>query len=292
MTIATDDVRSGIYWMIFSTACLAVGNSIVRKIAVDLHPFQIGFLTNLLVLTVVWPALLKRPDPQFRTERRRLYTFTAVVGGVSNLSWFYALANVPLAEATAITFAAPIIVTALAGVVFGEIVTAARWAAILAGFSGVILIVRPGIAVFDAGTAAVLISTVCMAGMYMFTKQLTRVDSMNRTAAMMTAIPVVVGCVPALLVWKMPNWNTIAWLLTMASFMYCGRLTMLIAFKRAPASTVMPFDFARLPFIAAIAYLAFGEVPDLFAILGSAMIVAASAFIAGEERHKSRQSVA
>ncbi|MEJ1159086.1 DMT family transporter [Prosthecomicrobium sp. N25] len=292
MATARDDVRAGICWMIFSTACLATGNSIVRKIAVDLHPFQIGFLTNLIVLAVVWPALLRRPDPAHRTERRRLYTFTAIVGGISNLSWFYALANVPLAEATAITFAAPIIVTALAGVVFGEIVTGARWAAILAGFSGVMLIVRPGFAALDAGMVSVLVSTLCMSAMYMLSKQLTRVDSMARTAAMMTAIPVVVGLVPALLVWRMPNWNTIAWLLTMATAMYCGRLTMLIAFRKAPASTVMPFDFARLPFIAAIAYAAFGEVPDTFALLGSAMIVTASAFIAGEERRRSGQSLA
>jgi drug/metabolite transporter (DMT)-like permease len=278
--------------MIASAACLAAGNSMVRVVAVELHPFQIGFLTNLVVLTVVWPALLQRPSPIHRTRRRRLYTLTALFGGVSNLTWFYALANVPLAEATAITFAAPILVTAAAGLIFGEVVSGARWMAVLGGFLGVLLIVRPGFAVVDLGLAAVLVSTVGMAGMYLFSKQLARVDSTRRTAAMMTVIPVAVGFVPAWWVWQWPGWYTVGGVLVMSAAMFGGRVALLLALRNAPASTVMPFDFARLPFIAAIAFLAFGEIPDAAAVIGSSMIVAASLLVVHEERAGRRRTPA
>lgn len=272
--------------MIFSTACLACGNSVVRKVAVELHPFQIGFLTNVLVLILIWPALRLPADPIHRSRRRRLYTLTAVFGGISNLAWFYALANVPLAEATAVTFAAPIIVTACAGIVFGERVTMARWLAIAVGFLGVLLVVRPGFTTIDSGMAALLVATVGMSGSYILSKQLMAVESMRRAAAMMTIIPVAMGALPAAWVWITPSLDTIIWVIVMAGLMYTGRITMLIALRNAPASTVMPFDFGRLPFISAIAYVAFDEVPGSVAMAGAALIVLSSGFIAYQERTK------
>ena len=290
--VSENAVKIGIYWMIASTICLSVGNSAVRVVAADLHPFQISFMANTLILAVVWPAFKERADPIHRPTRRRLYTFTAFFGGISNLTWFYALANVPLAEATAVTFAAPILVTALAGVMFGEKVGLERWLAVLAGFSGVILIVLPGFTALDAGMVAVLISTVGMAALYVLSKQLTRVEGMRRAAAMMTAIPVVIGAIPAVWVWKTPSLSTMGWIVVMAAVMYGGRMSMLLAFRNAPASVVMPLDFGRLPFIAAIAYVAFGEVPDGIALAGAALIVVASGYVALRPPASGGQSVA
>jgi drug/metabolite transporter (DMT)-like permease len=279
-------------WMVASAAFLAVGNSVVRKIALELHPFQIGFLVNLVVLAVVWPALRRPVSAETRATRRKLYAITAAIGGITNLAWFYALAHVPLAEATAITFAAPILVIALAGLVLGEKVSPAHWAAVVVGFLGVTLIVRPGFAEVDLGVVAVLLSTCGMASTYLLSKRITAVDSTQRAAAMMTAIPVITGLVPALLVWKQPGLTTILWVILMAAAMYCGRLAMLNAFRNAPASTVMPFDFARLPFIAIIAYAAYGEVPDSFALAGGVIVIAASGAVFEMERRRERRILA
>jgi drug/metabolite transporter (DMT)-like permease len=77
----------------------------------------------------------------------------------------------------------------------------------------------------------------------------------------------------------------------MATAMYCGRLAMLHALRNAPASTVMPFDFARLPFIGAIAYVAYGEVPDGFALVGGAMVILAAGAVFEMERRRERRSL-
>lgn len=284
--------RTGMIWMLSSAAFLALGNSLVRPIALELHPFQIGFLTNLAILFLIWPALRKPAPAETRAKRRKLYAITAAIGGITNLTWFYALANVPLAEATAITFAAPILVIALAGLVLGERVSGAHWMAVLAGFLGVMLIVRPGFAAVDLGVIAVLISTCGMASTYLLSKRITAVDSAARAAAMMTAIPVATGLIPAVLVWSTPSGPTILWVLLMAAAMYCGRLAMLHAFRHAPASSVMPFDFARLPFIAAIAYLAYGEVPDRIALIGAAVIIVAATAVIELERRREKRILA
>lgn len=278
----------GIAWMVASALCLAIGNALVRKVSADLHPFQIGFLTNFLVMFLVWPALRTPGDPRFRRQRRRLYLLQAAFGGLSTLTWFYALAHVQLAVATAITFAAPILVIALAGVIFGEKVTLARWLAVAAGFIGVLVIVRPGVSDITPGTLAVLVSTVGMAGGYLFSKQLTAYDTTARMAAIQTFIPVGIGLVPAIVVWRTPEWHTMFWVGLTAAAMYAGRLTMLTAFRNAPASTVMPFDFARLPFIAGISFVMFAEVPDGVAMFGALIIIAASLSVLGQEHGQAR----
>jgi drug/metabolite transporter (DMT)-like permease len=292
MPIPVSTVQTGILWMVLSTACLAAGNSMVRQIATDIHPFQISFLTNLIILPFVAPQLFGGYASPDRREKWRLYGLITLVGGVSNLTWFYALAHVPLTKATAMTFAAPIIVTALAGVVFGERISRARWLAVLAGFGGVLVISRPGMVALDHGTAALMISTVSMAIMYMVSKRLTAIDSTSRIAAITTLIPVVTGFLPALVYWQTPSRDTILLLLLMAVGMFAGRYTLFLALRHAPASTVMPFDFGRLPFITIIAYLAYGQVPDAWAVLGALIIFSATFFIFREEQLKYRRALA
>jgi drug/metabolite transporter (DMT)-like permease len=292
MNDVRNSVQAGILWMILSTACLAGGNSLVRQIATELHPFQISFLSNLIVLVVIWPQLRGGASLPDRAEKRRLYGIITVIGGISNLTWFYALAHVPLAKATAMTFAAPIIVTALAGVLLGEQVSRSRWLAVLVGFAGVMVIARPGLVAIDAGTAALMFTTLSMATMYLISKRLTVIETPSRIAAITTLIPVVTGLVPAILYWRTPSLHMIAILVMMAAAMYAGRYTLFLALRNAPASTVMPFDFARLPFIALFAWLAYQEIPDRWAMAGAALIMAATVFIFQDEHRRHRQQMA
>ena len=289
MAEARNTVQAGILWMILSTAFLAGGNSLVRQIATELHPFQISFLTNLIMLVFVWPQLRGGAGLPDQREKRRLYAIMTAVGCVSNLTWFYALAHVPLAKATAMTFAAPIIVTALAGVLLGESVSRSRWAAVMVGFVGVMVIARPGFVALDAGTIALMISTLSMASMYLISKRLTQIESTSRIVAITTLIPVVTGLIPAVLYWRTPSTDMVLFLAVMAVAMFVGRLTLFLALRNAPASTVMPFDFARLPFIALFAWLAYQEIPDRWALVGAAIVMGATVFIFQDEHRKRRQ---
>ncbi len=294
MVHSLSQAQAGILWMLLSAACLAGGNTLVRTVADGVHPFQISFLSNLIVFAFVWPYLLRPGSvpPERRTERRRLYAIMTVAGGISNMTWFYALANVPLAKATAITFAAPIIVTALAGIVLGERVSRAKWIAVMTGFAGVLIIARPGLVTLDSGTAALLISTMTMALMFMLSKRLTGIEPTERILVFTTIIPIVTGFLPAVLTWRTPGMYTIAFLFIMTLAMLAGRWTLLLALRHAPASTVMPFDFARLPFITVFAFLLYRESPDQWAILGAIIIAGAGLYIMREEQELRRHRLA
>ena len=290
MVEARNTVQAGILWMILSAACLAGGNSLVRQIATELHPFQISFLTNLIMLAFIWPQLRGGAALPDRREKRRLYAVMTGVGCISNLTWFYALAHVPLATATAMTFAAPIMVTALAGILLGETVSRSRWAAVLVGFAGVMVIARPGFVALDAGTVALAISTLSMASMYLISKRPTQIETMSRIVAVTTLIPVVTGLIPAVLYWRTPSTDMMLFLAVMALAMFSGRLTLFLALRNAPASTVMPFDFARLPFIVLFAWLAYREIPDRWALVGATIVMGATVFILRDEHRKRRQA--
>lgn len=278
-------------WMILSAGCLASGNSLVRHIATELHPFLISFLSNLVMLLFVWPHLRSAGATGLRSEQRKLYALATVVGGISNLAWFYALANVPLAKATAITFAAPVMVTALAGGLLGERVSAARWLAVLTGFAGVLVIARPGYLTFDLATVALLVSTASMASMFLISKRLTQTETPRRIAAVLTAIPVATGLLPAMLFWRTPSLQAALALLLLATAMFAGRFTLLLALRSAPVSTVMPFDFARLPFVTMIAYFAYDERPDAWSLAGALLIMGAALFLFREEDRRQRRHV-
>lgn len=273
----------GAAWMVLSTALLACANSLVRLLSAEMHAFQIGFLTNLAALVLVWPRIVRPPERREVPGRARAYLIAAFCGGFSSLSWFYALSRLPLAEATAVTFTAPLIVTALAGILFRERVRPRRWLAIFVGFAGALLVVRPGAAPLDLGTIAVIIATFGMAGGYLMTKILAKLDTMTRIAAILTGIQTGLVLLPALAVWRWPSLSMVPWILVMAASMYLGRMTMIRALGQAPAAVVMPLDFLRLPFIGAIGFFAFGEVPGLVALLGALVIAVASLAILRDE---------
>jgi drug/metabolite transporter (DMT)-like permease len=131
-----------------------------------------------------------------------------------------------------------------------------------------------------------------MAIMFTLSKKLTGIETTERIVAITTLIPIGTGLIPAILYWRTPSLDTIAFLLIMTGAMLAGRWTLLLAFRNAPASTVMPFDFARLPFITLFAYLAYREIPDFWAIVGAVIIMSAGLFVIQEEQRKHRSSLA
>jgi drug/metabolite transporter (DMT)-like permease len=128
-----------------------------------------------------------------------------------------------------------------------------------------------------------------MASSYLISKRLTQIESTSRIVAVTTLIPVVTGLIPAVLYWRTPSFDIMLFLVVMAVAMFVGRLTLFLALRNAPASTVMPFDFARLPFIALFAWLAYQEIPDRWALVGAAIVMGATVFIFQDEHRKRRQ---
>ena len=280
-------LRGGL-WMTGACVCFASMNAIIRHLSADLPPFEIVFFRNLMGLAFMLPWLLRAGPTALRTANQKLYVGRALIGLASMLLWFSALALMPLAEATALSFTAPLFATICAVAVLGETVRLRRWTATIVGFVGAMIVLRPGFQAIGLPELLVLASA-ATAGLSAITvKQLTRSEPPNAIVTYMTLYIMPPSLVFALFVWVTPPWATIPWLAVLGLFATLGHQAMTRAFAATDTSLVMSFDFARLPFVAVIAWFAFGETPDIWTWVGAAVIVAATVYVAHRESRLAR----
>ena len=137
---------AGAMWMVGACLFFAAMSGIIRHVSAELHAFEIAFLRNLFGLAFMMPWLARVGWSGLKTQRIGLYTVRGIIGLAAMLAFFWAITILPLAQVTALSFTAPLFATILAALVLREVVRARRWAAILVGFVGALIILRPGVA--------------------------------------------------------------------------------------------------------------------------------------------------
>lgn len=275
-------IRGGL-WMTGACLSFAVMNVIIRQLSTDLHPFQVVFFRNVAGLAFMLPWLVCAGVQGLRTDHHRYYLGRSFLGFLSMLTWFSALALMPLAEATALSFTSPLFATVFAVILLHEVVRRRRWTATAVGFLGAMIILRPGIAELGLAHALVLGSSALAGINAILVKQLTRTESANAIVTYMTLYIVPMSLVPALFVWVTPPLHTVPLIVLLGFAATIGHQAMTRAFAATDTSIVMSFDYGRLPFVAVLAWLVFGEVPDVWTWVGAAVIVGASTYIARRE---------
>ncbi len=264
----------------------------VRLASSELHPMQVAFFRCCFGVLYMMPWLIRSGLSTMRTTRMRLYWFRAFVAAASLLSWFYAVSRMPIAEATALGFTTPLFATMGAALILRETVRLRRWSATIIGFLGVLLIVRPGLNSIGLPALLALFSSVTAAGSVLLIKTLARTEAANAivTYTMLFLTPMALG--PALLVWQTPSLKALGLCLLVGVIGTSSALCQTRAFACADASAVLPIDYIRLPFVALIGFLAFGEVPDHYVWFGGAIIAGASIYIARREAIVARSALA
>jgi len=285
---AASGALRGALWMV--AACIGLGamNVLIRHLSLSLHPFEIAFFRCLGQVVFMVPWIVARGVARMRTDRLRFHALRSAVGLTAMLFWFSALALMPVAEATALSFTAPLFATVGAALILGETVRVRRWSATAVGFLGALIILRPGISQFTWAAGLALTSAAFMAGSALTVKSLSRTDSPNVIVIYMGLFMTPVSLLPALFVWQTPGLETALWLVVLGALATVSHLMLNRAFAAADASAVLPFDFVRLPAAAVLAYLAFGEVADLWTWVGGAVIFGSSIYIARRESRHGR----
>jgi drug/metabolite transporter (DMT)-like permease len=176
----------------------------------------------------------------------------------------------------------------LAALILGETVRLRRWSAVVVGFIGALVVLRPGFAEVGLGQVLVLFSSLVWACALLVIKTLGRTDSSATIIAYMALLMIPLTLVPAAFVWRWPDATELLWLVAVGLLGGTGQLCMTEALRRADTAVVMPIDFCKLPWVAAIAYLAFGQVPDRYTWLGGGIIFASAVYIAYRERQVAR----
>ena len=263
--------------------CFAAMNAAVREASASLHPLQIAFFRNLFALLFILPWILKGGAVGLATGRFTLHGFRALFGMIAMSLWFTSVTLLPLPEAVALNFTLPLFAIAGAAFFLRERVGPRRWGATAVGFLGMLVILRPGFAEMTYATSLPIIAAVFMAGSVLMVKKLSATESAAAMVFYMNLLMTPMSLVPALFVWQWPDLVTLGLVAFLGLLAMLAHLALGTAYAKADASAVMPFDYMRLPFVAVLAYVLYGEVADIWTWLGGAIIAGSSIYIAHRE---------
>lgn len=264
----------------------------VRYLSAELRPFELAFFRNFLALIILSIPLLRLGLKPLHSRRRGLHLLRGALTTASMLTFFTALSLSPLAQVTALAFTAPLAATVLAIVFLGEVVRMRRWTAILIGFAGTVVILRPGVEAIDLGAGLTLFSAATWGAAIVVTRVLGRSESSLTITLYMALIMTVLSFVPATTVWIWPAPGLYFWLLLMAAFGTVTQLCFTQALREAETSVVLPIDFLKLIWATVLGYVLFAEFPDGTTLIGGAMIFASAVYIAYRESRLNRSKIA
>ncbi|MEZ5456304.1 MAG: DMT family transporter [Lysobacteraceae bacterium] len=287
---ASRTLWQAVAWMAVSTVFFGLMAVWIRLASRQLHPFEIAFFRNLFGLVFALPLLIQHGPSLLKTDKLRFYVLRCLIGIASMLAGFWAIVNLPLAQAVALSYATPLFVTIGAVLVLGEVVRARRWTAVLIGFVGVLVILRPGTD-FNQGAWIAVLSAALSGTVAISIKFLSRTEKPDAIVLFTTLIWVPMSLLPALFVWQWPVGIIWLWIVLAGMFGTLGHLCWTRALRMADASFLTPISFLQMPLVVAAGIWLFDEPMDAWVIAGSLIILAANAYIAHREAQLARRTV-
>ncbi|MEX2644408.1 MAG: DMT family transporter [Acetobacterales bacterium] len=269
--------------MTVATLCASVVNGFMRSWSQEFHPFQVAFFRLLFGLVFVMPMLLHAGRTALRTQRHGLLLLRGCLTAALTAGWVVSLQFLPVDKATALNFTVPIWATIGAALFLHETVGPRRWAAVAVGALGSLVILRPGLTDYEPASIVPLLVAGLMAAVMLIVRSLGRTESPVTIMIYMYLYAPPFLLLPALWVWQAPSAGFLLATLAMAGIGTVGMTMYTLAFGRADASVVAPFDFLRLPFGAMVGLIWFGELMDFWSWIGAGVILVSSAYIAQRE---------
>lgn len=280
-------IRGGL-WMAAAAAAFTIMTSLIRQTALGVHPFEIAFFRALVNLVLMLPYALRAGASGLKTNNHKAFMLRSVCGLAFLMTYFSGAALVPIAESQALVFTSPLWGALLAVLFLGERVSHVRALALVAGFAGVLIILRPGVVQLSLGALLVLAGALSAAASNTIVKFTTRTDHPDAVVFYQMVYVTPLIFVPALWVWTWPALDQLLLMIGVGFFATLNQRFLSRAYAAADATAVLPFEFARLPFAAIIGYFAFRELPDLWAWVGGAVIFGASLYMVRRETRPTR----
>ncbi len=278
----------GIGLMCLTLVCFTGIDTSAKWLGQTLPPLEVSFF-RYLVAFVVASALFDpwRCPQAWRTKRPLLQVARGLCLLGSTVFNFIALGHLQLAETMTIAFSAPFLIAVLSGLFLGERIEPARWAAIVVGFAGVLLVARPSTAGFDPMMLVAFVNVLCYAVYALITRHLSGVDSAQSMLVLSAAVAVVALAPTLLGDWVTPQGlGTWALLVLMGLFGALGHFLLILAFARAPASVVAPFTYTQIVWMMLSGWLFFGDVPGASTLAGGAIVIASGLWLLWQERRR------
>ncbi|HEX7031175.1 MAG TPA: DMT family transporter [Gammaproteobacteria bacterium] len=276
----------GITFMLSAMAVFAVMDAAMKQLAGHYPPLQVASLRGLVSLPFVvgWVWWRERGFGTLIRVRWRWQLARGVLGVLMLTSFIYAISGMPLSEAYALFFVAPLMITALSVPLLKEHVDWQRWLAILTGFGGVLIVLRPGITTVGLTAVAVLVGATCYALNAISVRILGRTDSTAAMAFWFMALLAIGAGLLAAPAWRPLRGEDAGWLIAMGVFGAMGQMFLTEAFRRAPASIIAPFEYSALFWGVLLDLVIWGDVPGPVVFIGAAVIIGSGLFLIWRER--------
>ena len=276
----------GAIWMLASGIFFAGLGVSIRIASREIPTVEVVFFRNFINLIIMLPWLIKIGIGGLKTKKLSMHLFRAIGGLISMFFWFAGFGVLPLAEATSLGFTAPLFATLGAVFFLHEVVRFRRWFAILFGFIGTLIILRPGLQIITPEALYILIGAIFVAGGFMLVKILSKTESPTTMVLFMALFLTPLSLIPALFVWVWPSPGAWIWLIIVGTTATCGHLLFNRAFAVTDVTAVLPFDYCRLIFAAGIGLFMFNEMPDMWTWIGGSVIFSSTIYIANRESKK------
>ncbi len=309
---AVDQNLKGVLFLVAGLAIYSLQDIIIKQLSDLYSVHQIVFVRSLISIPLLFIIIGLDPSPpKLKTSRPILHAIRGFLQFVAYTSFYLAIAAMRLADAVAIAFSAPLVITILSVLFMGEKVGLKRWLAILGGFAGVLVIVRPGAGVFEPAALLAVLCAVSYGTAQVLVRPLGRSDGGAQMALYATIVYVVCSgslwfvigdgsyltgdMHPSLAFllreWTMPTVTHMSMMLATGLISAIGMYCLAQAYRVGEASAVSPFEYTGLIWAIGFGYLIFGELPTIYSVIGILMIVGAGLAVIHRENRRDRPIV-
>jgi drug/metabolite transporter (DMT)-like permease len=276
----------GILLFLTAFALFSISDA-ASKLMGSLHvpPVQTAWLRYVVFVSIIGAVALCTSGKVPLTSRRPPLQALRAFGILGSSAFFIAgLQFLPMAEATAISFTTPLIVTALSIPLLGETVGLRRWAAVFIGLIGVLVVVRPGSGALDVYAIFPFLSSCSFATALLMTRKMSEADGPVVALLYASVIGFVVLSVLVPFNWIAPSWEVLGLGLVTGVTSTAAQFLTVLAFRHAPASTLVPFSYSQLIWSVVLGVLVFSNIPDMWTLVGAAIIIGSGLYTAHRER--------
>ena len=282
-----DNVR-GMVWMALAALAMVTSNMLVKEATATLPPIQVVFFRAIVIVTCLAPWVLRHPGLLMLGTTWRLHIARALLGTSAFVLTAYALKYMVFADAVALAHTIPLWVIVVSLLLYGEHVGWRRTTATLAGFAGVLMIVRPSVDMNPFALAA--LGGALLSAFEMFVvKRMTRSVTVAGIVFTYSVLGILFTAIPAAMTWVTPDPRE--WMLAagVGIAAMIGHLTMVNAYRLGEATAITPVGYMRMPFSVLIGLFIFDELPHLWSIVGTVVILSATLYISFREARLKRE---
>jgi drug/metabolite transporter (DMT)-like permease len=268
---------------LLGTGTAAIMVSGIKLLSQDLNPFIIAFYRCLFGVIIMLPFMIYNYPEAWKTHNIKLQFVRSAINVYSMISWFTAIGTLQLEKAAAIGFTTPLFTTILAIIFLGEVIRIQRITALIVGFIGILVVIRPGYIPFESGALWLLSAAISFSIVIIIVKKLTEKDSSLTTAFYQMAFMVPPTFFIALFFWESININQFLLFIFVAIAGFITQFSFAQCLKMAETTFIMPIQFTKLIWLSLIGYFFFMEVPDIWTWIGASIIFSSILFIAYRE---------